>query len=388
MLDEMAIARPPRIAMLVSSMGRGGAERVAAVLCNAWAAQGREVWLIPTYLGSRDLRFPLSPDVRLRFIGDLAEAPDHARSGISWKIRTLRHWLGRVRPDVVVSFLPNVSVLAIAATRGLRVPVVACERADPAGGVDMGWALHVSRFFLYPLANCVTAQTEQAARRLRLRLPLCRRIAVIPNPLPDRLVAQRPQGALADGKLIIAVGRLAPEKRFDYLLRAFHAAFEDSSEWKLEIWGEGPLRQSLGALVESLGLTDRAFICGPTDEPWKEMPRAQVFALTSSYEGFPNSMLEAMALGLATVSFDCNSGPRDLTDNGRVGVLVPTGDIAAFARELQALADDGERRRSLGEAGSEYVRRSYSEESVLARWDALFASVATKFTSRARDHVT
>ena len=382
MPDSTTLVRAERIIMLVSSMGRGGAERVAATLCNAWAAQGREVWLVATYLGDRDVTFPMDVRVRLRFLSDLARFPESFKPGFLWKVLALRRWLARERPDVIVSFLPNVNVLAIAATRGLRLPLIVCERADPAAGVEMGWTLHVARWLLYPLASSVIVQTAQAAARLRSRLPWCRGMVVIPNPLPPHLTTVRARmPAATDGGTVIAVGRLSPEKGFDHLLRAFRAAFRDSPHWRLEIWGDGPLREPLRQLAESLGLEGRAVLRGSTADPWAEMARCQIFALTSAYEGFPNAMMEAMALGLATVSFDCNSGPRDLTDGGRVGVLVAPGDVAAFAGEMHALAEDRQRRESLGAAGAAFVRKAFSQEVALARWDALFATIGARFTS-------
>jgi GalNAc-alpha-(1->4)-GalNAc-alpha-(1->3)-diNAcBac-PP-undecaprenol alpha-1,4-N-acetyl-D-galactosaminyltransferase len=380
MADHLPGAPAHRIAVLLSSMGRGGAERVAATLCNAWARQGREPWLVPTFLGARDVAYPLHDAVRLQFLGDLPEVA--AGSGIAplRKLRALRRWLSEVRPDVVVSFLPNVNVLAATATRGLGLPLIVCERADPAAGVDLELGLHAARLVAYPFASRVCVQTFQAARRLRRRLLACGEFAVIPNPLPDTLTAfparsHRP----ARGGTVIGIGRLSPEKGFDSLLRAFHHGFADAPEWRLEIWGDGPLRSNLESQVSALGLGGRARICGAASDPWPVMAAAQIFALTSAYEGFPNAMLEAMALGLPTVSFDCNSGPRDLTDSGRVGVLVPPGDELAMARELRALADDSVRRDLLGHAGASFVRSAFSESAVLKRWDALFSEIITPF---------
>jgi glycosyltransferase involved in cell wall biosynthesis len=108
------------------------------------------------------------------------------------------------------------------------------------------------------------------------------------------------------------------------------------------------------------------------------MARAQLFALTSDYEGFPNAMLEAMALGLPAVAYDCNSGPRDLTDGGRVGVLVPPGDEIALAHTLRKLADDPGRRNALGTAGADFVAKRFSESSVISRWDKVFGDVIAR----------
>lgn len=378
-MAEVAVQqRHRRIAMLVSSMGRGGAERVAATLCNAWSEQGHDVWLIPTFLGDKEVSFELDKRVRLAFLSERPTALPDARRGPFWKVVELGRWLREMEPDVVVSFLPNVNVLALLATMGARFPVIVCERADPAAGVEMSLGLHVARFLLYPFASTVVVQTSRAALRLRRRLPLCRKMVVIPNPLPQRIAGTPPDSpGSREAGLVIAVGRLSPEKGYDLLLQAFGMAFQDLPSWRLEIWGDGPLRESLRDVIATLGLTGRARLRGATPDPWREMSRAQVFVLTSQYEGFPNAMMEAMALGVATVAFDCNSGPQDLTDGGRVGVLVPPGDVTALARELRSLAADDVRRRALGDAGAEYVRRSFSEHGVLARWDAVFSGGET-----------
>ena len=372
-----------RILMLVSSMGKGGAERVAATLCSAWALRGTEVMLVPTYLDSREVAYPLAPPVRLRFLAELGDFAGRSRAGIFVeKVRTVRRLVRDFRPDVVVAFLPSIAMLAIVAARGTGVPVIACERTDPAGGVELPWFAHVARLFLYPLADRVVAQTRQAADRFERRLLGLCRVGVVQNLLPADLetLPLRANPAASPG-LVLAVGRLSSEKGFELLIAAFGQAFADLPGWRLEIWGDGPLRAALQRVIDGQGLGERVQLKGRTDRPWEIMSGAQVFALTSEFEGFPNAMLEAMALGVATVAFDCNSGPRDLTDGGRVGVLVPPGDVAALATALRALADDPARRVALGAAGASFVRSAFSEAAVLARWDILFSSIVTQRTS-------
>ena len=116
-------------------------------------------------------------------------------------------------------------------------------------------------------------------------------------------------------------------------------------------------------------------IAGVTPEPWSALAAAQMFVLSSDYEGFPNVMLEALALGVACVSFDCPSGPRDLASAGTSAVLVPPGEVSALAQALQTLAADRKRRLALGTSGAEFVRQRFSEASVVARWDRLFETL-------------
>ncbi len=376
MPDHRESAKARRIALLVSSMGRGGAERVAATLCNAWAREGREVWLVPTFLGSLEISYPLHDSIHVRF---LSLSPSIASKTCPTPIRkivALRKFFRETTPDVIVSFLPSTNILSIVASRGLGVPLIVCERVDPAAAVEMGVTLRLARTLAYPFAERICFQTQQAANRLLRQLPFCETPTIIPNPLPVSLTAQSKHNVVHSlSGIIIAVGRLSPQKGFDGLLRAFKQGFTDAHGWKLEIWGDGPLRSSLEALTKELDLGDRARICGPTDDAWTAMSRAQIFVLTSLYEGFPNAMLEAMALGVPTVAYDCNSGPRDLTDGGRVGVLVPTGNESQLAHAMRELADDPGKRRLLGASGAEFVANNFSEAVVISRWDELFSEV-------------
>src|SRR6185437_3279047 len=99
------------------------------------------------------------------------------------------------------------------------------------------------------------------------------------------------------------------------LIEAFASACGNDAGWQLRIWGDGPLREDLQRLVDGLELGHRVQLCGLTDQPWAALAVGQIFALSSDYEGFPNAMLEAMALGLPCVAFDCPSGPREFADD-------------------------------------------------------------------------
>lgn len=381
-------ARRRRIVLLVGEMAMGGAERVAATLANAWASRGTEVWLVPTYLGSRTIKYALRDEVELTFLADRMESM-HAgrwRWGLH-KAQALRNLVVELQPDVVVSFLSNVNVLAILALAGVHVPLVISERTDPASGRELHWMLHLMRHLLYQFATRLVVQTPSARDRYRERILRMPPTDVIPNPLSAELERMQVR---ADhpvrGGTIIAMGRLTPSKGFDILIRAFGREFGSRPEWRLSIWGEGPLRESLGALIRDLGLTDRVYLKGSTTEPWMELARGQIFALPSAYEGFPNAMLEAMALGMPVVAYDCPSGPRELAAGGSAAVVIALGDEQALGRELLRLANDVTARRELGGRAAAHVRTAYSESSVLARWDeTLDAAVLTH--SRHRKHM-
>lgn len=369
-----------RIVLLVSSMHSGGAERVAATLCNAWAARGDDVTLVATYSGRGECHYALADGVRLVYLADLLPKRRGPVLGYLSRLFALRRLLRGQRPDVVVSFLSNVNVTAILATRGLGLSLVVCERTDPLASSDYTALTRLPMRLLYPLADVVTVQTESVAERMRAFIPGARRVEVVPNPVPDALLhvpqqrAPRPGAGEGPRRRLVAMGRLSAEKQFDHLVAVFASLAGDYPGLDLWIWGEGPLRSELERQAQAAGIADRVFLPGRTASPWEEMARGEILALTSAHEGFPNVMLEAMAIGLPCVAYDCRSGPRELSEEGQVALLVPPDDKAALRRALVRLLDDAALRERLGASAAASVRRRFRLDAVVARWDGIFAA--------------
>jgi glycosyltransferase involved in cell wall biosynthesis len=168
---------------------------------------------------------------------------------------------------------------------------------------------------------------------------------------------------------VLAVGRLNPQKGFDLLLRAFARIRSARTEWRLIILGEGGERRNLETLRDELGLSECVDMPGRVKDPELWMARAGLVVQPSRYEGFPNVVLEAMAMGAPVISSDCESGPSDIIRDRVNGRLVPVEDVAALASVMDELIRDKPERERLGRAAMS-IRDDYAMETIMPRWEA------------------
>ncbi len=276
-------------------------------------------------------------------------------------------------PDVVISFIDTTNVLTLLASVGLRIPVIVSERSHP-DQHPIGSAWTRLRSLLYRHADGIVVQSH-GLRDWASGLVRDDAIHVIPNPVKPVLNgSEYPSHRQGSGRTVVAMGRLVSEKRFDLLLRAFCQCTKTHDDWSLIIVGEGEERRSLETLTRELGLEGRVKLPGLVQDPAHILHGADVFVLSSSYEGFPNALLEAMACGLAVISTDCGSGPREIVRNGVNGLLVAPNDVDALAAAMDRLMEDPEQRERLGARAVEVADR-FGVEMVMGMWNAAIQQV-------------
>ncbi|MCA0049703.1 glycosyltransferase family 4 protein [Mesorhizobium sp. B283B1A] len=359
----------PHVVIVLPGLGAGGTEHVVNVLANQWAARGWHVTLVTFEAPGPPPYYHFDPAVRIERLG----LPQMKRSRLgaigasARRIFLLRRTLKKLAPDVVLSFLTRTNVMSLAASRGLGLDVVVSERNNPALQ-DVGPVWRFLRAKLYPSAFGLVTMTTGA---LNYFSPAMRRRSwVIPNPV-DLPATGKPR---RNGAVLVAVGRLVPQKGFDLLLKAFANIRRDFPEWKLVIWGEGPDRAELEAERDRLGLQGCVEMPGVTSRPGIWVETADAFVLSSRYEGWGIVLLEAMAAGLPVISFDCQWGPREMVDNEKDGLLVENGSVDALAQGLRRLLGDEPLRKKLGAAAAASAAR-FTPEYVMQNWDQVIHAV-------------
>jgi glycosyltransferase involved in cell wall biosynthesis len=332
------MSRDGPIAFFLPSLRGGGAQRVIVNLAHGIIERGLPVDVV---LGAATGVFldQLPPAVRL---------VDLRARRLLRSIGPLSRYLRRERPRVLVSSMSHGNLVALWAAKlaGRATPVVVTvhntmSQSTPQQGALAGglWP-HLLRTF-YPWARCVVAVSHGAADDLARTSGLPRnRVRVVYNPVitPSimALARQNPDHPWFDPgqpPVILGVGRLTKQKDFPTLIRAF-AEVRRRHPARLIILGEGEDRPLLESLVGELGLSDAVALPGFRENAMAYMAGSALFVLSSAWEGLPTVLIEALAAGTRVVSTDCPSGPREILQEGRLGVLVPVGDVAALAEAM------------------------------------------------------
>lgn len=287
-----------------------------------------------------------------------------------WTDVLLVRWLRSLpQGTVVVTTRPALTLLA---SRLAPAGVVVIAQENQRLGHYRDDLRNAMAAALHNVSVCVTLTQIDRAAYQDLLGAAGPPVLAIPNAVPDVPLGPGDPGA----HKLIAAGRLERQKGFDLLLEAFAAVAAKHPDWTLDIFGRGSRRKLLEQSVVDLGLRGRVRINAPTDRLGERMRDASVFVLSSRFEGFPLVLLEAMAAGLAVVSFDCPTGPGEILTDGTAGLLVRAEDVPALAAALDRIMDDEPLRRRLAAAAPAAVL-PYASHQVGRRWDELLAGQYT-----------
>lgn len=364
-----------RLALVISSLSAGGAEKVVSTMANVWNREGHEINLVT--LDDSEPFCQLDAGIQRWPLGSLSNSRSIFEGALRalQRIWKLRKTISRLSPDLVLSFIDKTNILTLFATISLGIPVIVSERTDPRHH-DIGLIWKSLHRLTYQWADAIVTNNTQVADWISGWAKRCKVLA-IPNPVISH--ESRDDPSLSDSEMpprpaMVAIGRLAREKGFDLLLSAFAKSVNKQPGWSLLILGNGPDRESLFAQAEKLGVSDRLYMPGLVSDPIPILRQCDLFILSSRFEGLPNALLEAMGSGLPVISFDCPSGPREIIRHGVDGLLVPKEDVDALSVAMDRLMFNAAERARLSERAVEVIER-FSVQKVNGMWHALFGEI-------------
>jgi glycosyltransferase involved in cell wall biosynthesis len=374
--------------LLMHAWGMGGTIRTTLNLAG-YLAERRDVEIISIVRRRDEPFFPFPPGVKVSVVDDQRESVvtrwspirrllralpsfalfpgDRARRACTlWTDAQLLRMLRRVDAGVLIGTRPALNLIALD-TKRPGVGVVGVEHMHYSQHRPLERAEMRRR---YPKLDALVVLTEHDLREYGEVLPAGTRLVRIPNAVPD---PEGPPSNLSD-PVVLAAGRLTPQKGYDRLIRAFAKVAQKHPEWTLRICGSGGRRRALGRLIRKCGVSENVRLMGAVKNLEDEMASASLFVLSSRFEGLPMVMLEAMRKGLPVVSFDCPTGPREVIEDGKDGMLVADGDLDALAGAMIELIEDDQKRFRYGAAAAAKAA-GFSLAVVGPKWDALLSSL-------------
>lgn len=367
-----------RITLFIGTLQGGGAERVVANLANYLAQKGHDVTILNTF--ENQPVYSIREDVRLQYLITKAYKKNIIHKGLLFLSqdnvakRKMREYIKQNETDCYVTLLEHPTIYLLSNKKYIPSPVIISERNYP--GV-YPQRMKKTLFRLSKFADGYVFQTSQARQWYGTQIENAY-VAIIPNAINEEFLQYEPP-RVAKRNVIVSVGRLAPQKNQKLLIRAFSQIVKEFPEYTLEIYGQGPEKENLVVLAKELGIEDRVRFKGFSKDIKSQICDARLFVLTSDFEGLPNSLIEAMALGLPCVTTDfAGGGAQELITDGEDGIIVKAGDEKAVISAIRQVLSDETLAHSLGEK-AQLVKTRLDPERIYNEWEKAIMNTVSQW---------
>lgn len=349
-----------KILFLNTNIGYGGASKMMATVANALSRKHDVSFLT---FRSDEVKQELSQDVR--HIHNPLYTHKNKIIEVFGQIKTLRRIIKKEKYDVAIAFLHPSHYMLVLSAIGTKTKILLSERADPISRIKNAGLFVKLVERIIQRADAYVFQSKGAMKAYPKRCQKCARVIV--NAIPDKALPTH--DPYSEQKRIVHVARMELiQKRQDVMLSAFAEFHKKHPEYVLQFIGDGPQEDEMKKLAKELGIADYVQFMGERSDVTQFICDASMFVLTSDYEGLPNALLEAMAIGLPCISTDCSpGGARMIIKNGYNGFIVPCQDSKALAEKMAVLAEDGELRRTFSQRAAE-VKAKFDGKCIDAQW--------------------
>ena len=353
-----------KITLLIGSLAGGGAERVVCNLANYLADNGHEVTVLTV---SDQQTYKINSNVKhVVLYGESNSKLPHKVINLI-RLYRMNRYFRKTNVDVYITFLPKLTSFIFAQKQFIKCPIILAERADPATFCNASEKNKNIFEKYYPLADGYIFQTEDARNYYEEQGINTENSVVIPNAINSEFIRPPYQGERR--KVIVGAGRLTKQKNFSLLIRAFAEINKDFPEYVLEIYGDGPLKNDLKNEAKELGISEKVKFQGYVENLGDRIQDATMFVLSSDFEGMPNALMEAMALGLPVISTDCPAGgSKYLIREGENGYLITVGDIENLAKKIYYLLDNKDVQKKIATEAIK-IQSDLLSDNIYARWE-------------------
>jgi len=366
-----------KIMFVITSLVAGGAEHVVVNLINNLDRNKYEIFLV-VFEKKLDLKKNLKIPIRIVCLNK------KTRWDFLKIILKLMKTIRESKPNIIISFLQYTNIVTMLSVLFQKRDhtVIISERSYPRRYLVYGRFRYLKKWlmnFTYKRADKIVAVSKVIKNVLETYFNIPpEKIKVIYNPIALKEIkfkskkpVEHPFFKEKNTQVIISVGRLIKLKRYDMLLKSFSLIVKSKKAARLIILGKGILKKELENLALKLGINNFVSFVGYKDNPYAWMSKADVFVLSSDYEGFPNVLIESMACGVVVVSTDCFSGPREIITNGKNGILVMPGDYKKLSKEILDLLNDEKKRKRLSVAAKKRIQ-NLEVKKIVAQYVDLF----------------
>lgn len=354
-----------KLVFITPGMTFGGAERVISILANLWCDMGHDVSIFITSSNKSSV-YKLNEKVNVEYYDHYIE------NGVSHfkLISSIRKFVDKEKPDCVLSFMNDVCAYTIISLMGKNLPIIYSERNDPSK-TNQRKIDKIFRKIVEFGATHIVFQTEGAKQCYSKKVQ--RKSSIILNPVELNRIPNRKKEDINYSE-IVTVARLEPQKNQELLIDAFNLVSKKHQDVVLKIYGEGSLKNKLQRKIDELGLKDRVFLMGAKQDVLEWIKESYCFVLTSDFEGLPNSLIEAMSMGIPCISTDCSpGGARQLLGNDR-GLIIPCGDKERLAEAINMYLENKDIAMKYGEVAYK-LRDEIESHTVAKEWINLIEKV-------------
>ena len=353
-----------KIVFFIDSLSTpGGTERVTTILANYLSGTKHYEVSILTICDTGSIFFAISDQVKVKHL-------HHKRCNrythYIQNLFLIRKFYNKYHPDYWIDVCSALSLMSIPALYNTDVKIITWEHFN----ANVNWnkitsplARILSSKFSYKIVTLTETDKEIFKKKFKANNVLC-----IPNPITIDI--NTIPAKFENKKVVLAVGRLVEQKGFDMLLKIWAKCKCKDNGWTLKIIGDGADKQKLIQQIQSLKLSNTVTISPPTKDIVTEYMNAGIYAMSSRFEGLPLVLIEAASYGLPIISFDCETGPRDLIKNGDNGILIKPFNLDEFAKQLDYLTCNENLRQLFSFRIKESIRK-FSIENIYTLWNKI-----------------